>query len=427
MDKQTKQAATFFKCERLYDSLFKQLRKKYESIGRIGGTIPIRLFSYEELEAIAGLFGKSVATLERKGTVSIVELAEALNDTRFSGVDLKALLDAYFGEELVSKKEQRLATAARITSFLERLAKSYPILTDWFAYIQTSTSEGRWILRQAEKSPDQFEQNVALLARAVTALPTHSERLPMFSQRITEDPHAFDLHTDLGKMFLYVLAVRTGDEKPVAIPKSTETINKLLQTSNIYRDDLLNFVTCANLLAVDQSGEQHPVWQATGASHTVQNVPLREIVSLSRIYPAQGKKVWIVENSGVCSTLLDYQRDIPIISTNGQFKLAALMVMDLLIKENCSLHYAGDLDPEGLQMAERLFNRYPDHVQLWHMDGKAYKKSAPSKELSQERLAKLDTIEHKTLREVADAMRLSGKAGYQEALVAHMLVDIRSS
>ncbi|MFD0954275.1 DUF2399 domain-containing protein [Virgibacillus natechei] len=95
----------------------------------------------------------------------------------------------------------------------------------------------------------------------------------------------------------------------------------MLQHYHIYRDDLLNFVTCANFCAEKTDGSVHPVWKAAAECNTVQNLPLRELVSLDRVYPAKGNDVWIVENSGVCSTLLDYEPAIPIICTNGQFKL----------------------------------------------------------------------------------------------------------
>ncbi|WP_404456423.1 DUF2399 domain-containing protein [Virgibacillus necropolis] len=134
-----------------------------------------------------------------------------------------------------------------------------------------------------------------------------------------------------------------------------------------------------------------------------------------------GNDVWIVENSGVCSKLLDYEPGAPIISTNGQFKLAAL----LLIAEGCPLHYASDFDPEGLGMAQRLLDRYPEHVQLWRMGLEDYSKTSPLKELSNEQVEKLKSTRDSELLEVAEDMRRLRKAGYQEALVELMVVDLR--
>src|SRR5690606_16173925 len=105
---------------------------------------------------------------------------------------------------------------------------------------------------------------------------------------------------------------------------TTEEINELLESYQIYRDDLLNFVTCANLIAKTVNGI-HPVWEAAAIENSVQIVPLRELIAIEKVRPTVGNKVWIVENSGVCSTLLDHELTAPIICTNGQFTLASLM------------------------------------------------------------------------------------------------------
>src|SRR5690625_2750831 len=129
------------------------------------------------------------------------------------------------------------------------------------------------------------------------------------------------------------------------------------------------------------------------------------------------KKVWIVENSGVFSTLLDYVPTAPIICTNGQFTLATYMLLDLLANVDCTMYYAGDFDPEGLGMAARLVDRYPNHIKLWRMDQDSYEKSNPTQKLTEERLEKLKGITNVELKEVVDLMWEMKKAGYQEALI----------
>lgn len=427
MESQLVEAIEFFKSEHVYDKLFKLFRKKYESLGRIGGTIPVKKFSASELEEIGRFFGLPGEQLETKGTIALRAFEEQMEHTRFNTISLKQLLDAYFGETILSKKEQQQAREKCLLNFFADQEKQYPELTFWLTFIQENKKEGRWIVQFAENYPNTFIELLKKLGCAFRSLPQEVERLPMFSQRITGDPHAFDLQTDLGRMFIHVLAVHRAeiDEKStVEIPTSTEEINVLLEQYQIYRDDLLNFVTCANLMAETGDGVD-PVWKAAAKQNNVQIVPLRELIPLVSVYPGTGNVVWIVENSGVCATLLDYQPDAPIICTNGQFTLATLMLMDLLVKEGNVLYYAGDFDPEGLGMAERLLERYPDSVRLWHMNQVAYQQSNPTKSLSQERLEKLNSITDAELVEVAKEMKRIGKAGYQEALVEGMIEDIK--
>jgi len=420
MDKTLNEAVLFFKSEQTYQKLFMQFKKKYESLGRIGGTIPVQLFTDEELEVIGGFFGMPGSRLNEKGSISVAAFERHLADTRFGDIELKSLLDAYFGEVIISKKQRRQEKKDALRRYVEGLRADHPHLRFWFDYLLENRGGVRWIWTLLDKTPDDFAAMTARLDSAYRSLPDSPERLPMFSQRITGDPHAFDLHAEQGKLWLHLLAVGAD----VTFPLTTEDTNELLQNYQIYRDDLLNYVTCAGLYAEADAG-MHPVWQSAVKENTVQIVPIRELVKLTNVYPSQGSDVWIVENSGVCGTLLDYKPDVPIVCTNGQFTLAALMLMDKLVESGCFLHYGGDFDPEGLGMAQRLLNRYPeDHVKLWHMDANSYMDSNPAKELSEERLEKLNRIEHADLLEVADAMSRKGKAGYQEALVERMAEDI---
>lgn len=426
MEQQLQQATEFFKNELAYEKLFTLFKKKYESLGRIGGTVPITEFTDTELKVIGRFFSVPSSQLYAKGSVSLHLFEQQLVNTRFHKLGLKQLLDAYFDQVIISKKQERKEREEKLRSFLLEQQKRHPELKFWFDFLLDIRGEGRWIIRLVEKDPAYFERLVGSLSQAILTLPVKAERLPMFSQRITGDPHAFDLDEDLGKMFLHVLTVDRLDkqtETSVLVPTHTEAVNELLNEYHIYRDDLLNFVTAAGLFSETVDGIQE-VWASAVAQNTVQIIPLRELVPLTRVYPNSGDKIWIVENSGVCSVLLDNKPSIPIICTNGQFTLAAFILLDLVVAEGCLLYYAGDFDPEGLGMAQRLLERYPENIRLWHMNEQAYKLSAPVTRLSKERLKKLDGIFHEELIDVARAMARVGKAGYQEALVDLMLADL---
>lgn len=442
MDKQLQEAVDFFKGEKAYDKLFRAFRKKYESLGRIGGTVRVNQFTDAELEEIAGFFGVPAGRLKAKASISMAAFDAQLADTRFGDVGLKAVLDAYFAETIMSNKQKRRREQEQLYSTLHALKGQYPNLAFWLDDLLAGPGERRWMLQLAEKDAVYFERLVDVLSEAFDMLPGAPERLPLFSQRVTGNPHAFDLHTDLGRLLLHVLALESSGrpvqperpeqpdrgcaDTPFTVPASTEGVNALLQQYNIYRDDLLNYVTASGFFAEREAGPD-PVWEAAVRQETVQIIPLRELVDLVRVYPARGSDVWIVENSGVCATLLDYAPGASIVCTNGQFTLAAFMLLDRLAEAGCILHYAGDFDPEGLGMAERLLDRYPEGtVQLWHMDVDAYRKSNPVNILSDERLEKLNNIANKQLARVAVDMRLVAKAGYQEALVEWMVADVQA-
>lgn len=427
MDTTLREAVNFFKNELGYDKLFKLFRKKYESLGRVGGTVPLTSFSKEELSVIGGFFGKSVGQMREKGSISLRQFEEQLQETRFA-VDLLSLLENYFNENIISKKLQAQERLARLHMFFSDLKHSVaPSLDFWIDYLLENRGDGRWIIQMAEKDDGAVTNMFATLNRAYSALPNTPERLPMFSQRITGEPHAFDASENLGKMLLHLLAVAQAHrtEIPVQHPVSTEEINDLYEMFHIYRDDLLNFVTCANLVASNNEGE-HLVWKAAARMHIVQIVPIRELLPLKDIRPVTGNAVFIVENSGVCATLLDYVPHAPMICSNGQFTLATWLLLEKLVASNTVLYYAGDFDPEGLRMADRLVERFgSENVQLWRMDLSSFQQSNPQKVLSKDRLEKLNGLMNNELVKVGAVMKQVGKAGYQEALVENMMLDLR--
>lgn len=186
-------------------------------------------------------------------------------------------------------------------------------------------------------------------------------------------------------------------------------------------------MTCVNLLAKTEE-QIHPMWEAAAETPHVVNTPLRELLKLMSVYPANGKKsVWVVENSGVYSSILDKLPHVPLICTHGQFKLSALILMDKLVREGCTIYYAGDIDPEGLSMAERLLRRHPKHVQMWKMGIDYYHVSLSDLELTKERLSKLNSVKNSKLKLVVEALWNNKKAGYQEALVYEMIGDLEST
>ena len=101
---------------------------------------------------------------------------------------------------------------------------------------------------------------------------------------------------------------------------------------------------------------------------------------------------------------------------NGQPRLSAVMMLDLLEKAGIKVYYAGDFDPEGLLIAQKIRRYYKGEMEYWHMSAKDYEKSRSRENISVRRLKMLDRIEDTELVELADAIRKEGVAGYQESI-----------
>lgn len=261
-------------------------------------------------------------------------------------------------------------------------------------------------------------------------------RLPIFAYQVTQDPHGFDLDTDQGRFLIVALQwIRQLEDQDYEMVSSltAEDVSELMQYFRIIRDDILNFVTCTGILGFCDDGTPESLWWEAFKGNHVMNVALRELIKLHFFIPGvtyhsrKANVVFVVENSGVFSAIIDQlqlQESPPIICTHGQFKLATLILLDYLVQNDAIIYYSGDYDPEGLQMAERLKNRYPEHVQLWHYEVDEYMKAKSTVELSDTRLKKLETITLSELLPLKEQIKIERKAGYQEKLIPKLIEDI---
>lgn len=416
------EALQYFRKGNGFRALFLLFRQKVQSLGKIGGTVQLAQLVREDMEELALFMGASPHHLVRKGKLELAEFEARLQQTRFAGVSLHTLLEAYFGEKLRSKREEKEQEMEDRLRMLERYKQMHPQLSRWFAYLKERTSDTRWIWK-ALSSPD-FADDVRLLADAYAALPSTLERYPLFSQRAIGDPHALDIGSERGRLWLHLLHVMAGERG--APPTQAEAVNELLLAHQLLRDDIQNFVTQANLLAFRELRE-HPVWQAAAKERCVLNVPMRELLKLDEIRVAEASDcVYVVENSGVFSALLDVVPAAPLICTHGQFKLAGLLLLDKLAASGYTLCYSGDFDPEGLSMALRFKERYGQQAKLWRMGVNDYYATKPVVPLG-DRSGKLDSLLASELANTALAIRENGKIGYQEGLLEKLIEDLRSS
>ncbi|WP_059103519.1 TIGR02679 family protein [Shouchella shacheensis] len=404
-----------------FEKLLRSFRSKYESLGRVGGSVRVDAYADAEVESIALFMGISPHHLRRKPVVTLQAFEKRLGETKFTGVTLHEVLSAYFGQELVSKRELREAVDRALAGRLAEWKAEYPLLAPWLERVEGAGPDTQWIRRHIQSGG--FEGEMALLARAYAALPETYERLPIFSQRVSGDPHTFDLMRISGKLLLHLLHVQAGEEGPP--PSQTEAVNELLLSYRLLRDDMTNYVSVANFVGETPDGHEQPVWRAAADSGSVLNMPLRELLKVQRVRTSgQGGDVYIVENSGVFSALLDKVPDTPLVCTHGQFKLAGLILMDKLAEAGYLLHYNGDFDPEGIALALRFKRRYKEKGRLWRMNVEDYYASKPSVLLG-ERVNKLASLRGQGDDELVEAVISSGKAGYQEGLLGQLEDDVR--
>ena len=156
--------------------------------------------------------------------------------------------------------------------------------------------------------------------------------------------------------------------------------------------------------------------------HIVQ-VPLAVISEWELLHCSQDE-IYIVENPSVFAVLCGKEKEEntrrAYMCMNGQPRLAGLMVLELLAKSGTRVYYAGDLDPEGILIAQKLSRYYKGEFHYWHMETADYEKCRSEEVISPKRMKILERITDGRLKPVVDRIEEYGTAGYQEMLVEEM-------
>ena len=162
--------------------------------------------------------------------------------------------------------------------------------------------------------------------------------------------------------------------------------------------------------------------------HIVQ-VPLAVISEWELLHCSQDE-IYIVENPSVFAVLCGKEKEEntrrAYMCMNGQPRLAGLMVLELLAKSGTRVYYAGDLDPEGILIAQKLSRYYKGDFHYWHMETEDYEKCKSEEVISPKRMKILERITDDRLKPVVERIKAYGTAGYQEMLmVLQIHADIR--
>lgn len=421
-------ALYYFKENNIFFHLFLLFKNNFDFSKKQSDRIDVSEFTDEELNPVVTFLEMDPSIFAENKFIELSEFEEKLQTTFGLDMSLSDFLTAYFHNILKIDSEESIYPHQDMKNFFEYLEKEYALLTGWFQYLKRGTTDSQWIYQFVSESPTIFEDYVLHLSEAVRLLPDRPLRLSLFSQIVVGETHAFDRHTTLGKLLLHVFAedARFHAIEPVKLPESNEAINRLLLKFNILRDDITNYATVVNVYAETIEG-YHPMWESAAHSHSVMNVPMRELINIVTAYPAnEDQTVWIVENPVVFSSILDEVPNVPMICTHGEFNLATLELLDRLVEEECNIKYAGDITPDGIRRAERILMRYPENSQPWKMDIPSYLNARSDEEvINQNDMKKLNQFALDIFACLKDEMRDRKKMAYQEALLSDMISELK--
>ncbi|HAN09320.1 MAG TPA: TIGR02679 family protein [Clostridiales bacterium] len=423
--KNTQEIVEYLKSTPGLSRLIKGLRGKYESLSKTGGTVTITNLTSVEKEALSGLFGEDFYS-KNDARISIAKFKKALERTRFLDVDLFDILEHYYGEDIMSKQEVREIQKSERERFDREMLEILKDSEFRYTYeegVKTKiASFNKLITPIYNKNMDKLAKVLKSIDVAVQQLPykiNSLEMLPIFAARMTKDPHGFDDDSILQKIMMYHLC-RIFE---IAHPKNVEDKNEILFMAGLVRDDLSSFVYTKGLIA-RKKNVVHKGWQGFYEANEILQLTLLNLLEVDEVIAANSI-VYVVENPMVFREMAkNTAKDVALICTYGQLRLAAKNLLDKIAKGGSTIYYSGDFDPEGMRIADSLKKKYKEKLKLWCYDVKSYQTSISKEKISESRLKKLDSLEDDELRQVAVLMRTERRAGYQENMMGELFMDL---
>lgn len=421
------EAVEYFKKKPVYEKLFNEFKKKYESHGKIGGIAVLTGLSTGDKEDISGFLMKDF-TSEEEVRVSAKLFEKALLKSRFSSLTTLDILTRYFGIKLRTNKEKSEENEGKRAEYLAELTeytdKAY--IKEWLTGVFCTGADGAVVIARSYNA-DKNELKIILqkLIKAIPMLPyfqggKKKELLAVFAAQAAGNPHFFDDNTLAGNLLTAFLRdyFRFGYEDDLS---EAENRSKVLFKAGLIKDTLSNDVIVYGIRGRCVDGSLHQGMEGFLHQKEPVKLSLLTLANLEETFTNSiDRRVYIVENPAVFSILTSRFPEKAFICSYGQIRRAVFMLLDLFDK-NTVFSYAGDFDPEGLLIAERLKKRYGERLAFWKYEPEMYIKYMSEEKLTKQRIKKLDGVRDAALLKIAELMREEGRAAYQESMLEEYL------
>lgn len=426
MNPLVKECAAYFKSRNGLKLMLPLMKEKIYSYGEAKGKITLIELTESEREDIALFLGINAA-FNLPFSISLLKIQKALDLSKFEGVTIIELLEEVYHIKLKSRKEIIAEEDSLRTAYFMGVIEAFATTNagSWINEV-VQTKSGCWpiLARAYEQDKDDLASMLRLVLTAVNQLPFNElTRLDVFAADMTGDPHTFD---DKRKEQVLLLAgIQYLNKRPYKVSMNAEEKSEVLLRGGLVRDDLFNFTFCLRFKAM-KNGLVHDGWLGFYKNYEVLSITLNNLKNIDAIQAE--KKVFIIENPSVFSALSNSIQEqkldsISLLCTTGQINISSYHFLNLMDKCNCELYYCGDFDPEGLLIAQKLLDRFPQ-IQLWMYTEEAFKLSVSENVLSDARLTMLDNLHDEQLKSIAKLMKKSKRCGYQEKLIARYIQDI---
>lgn len=423
------EATTYFKSNKGYLRLFKGIKNNYISFGEMKGNVVIINPTLEEKRALSGLMKKDYSK-NKTISININKLEKQLQETKFSGINLKDILMLYFQEDILTKQENKKRYQEELDIFFQNILKQnekedvYPYLKE---IIKNKNHIYYHLKKYYNKEKNIFQKALEDACKGINHLPKQKIRIPVFASNTINNPHGYDKKNLCGKIFIMLLSFINN----IPIPKNSEELSELYYQNNLLVDDISNMVLCRNILGYEKiDGLEHKGLKGFEEYHEPIYLTIYNLSNISKLKENKHyQKVLITENPAVFMEIVEKcrRKDFPLVCTYGQVKLAGIILLDLLVEAGFQLYYSGDIDPEGIQIADKLKQRYQENLHFIGFDIDTYFNNMSNISLSETRIHKLKQIKSNELKEICEEVNKRKQVAYEEQNIPSLIKWIENN
>lgn len=409
-------------CQYLSDNEFSEFmqlwKKQYEKYGTCKGGIDLVL-NDSNRECISGLMGKDYYGVDCVH-ITFRQLQKAILNTKYENCDFNEVLKMYFNQRVLTNKYRQEQEQMRVQNIFKQFFKQEGKSRQWIYNTYTNRDSVYIRIVQASKENEQKCINtVCVVMKALNHLPmweNKKENISLFASYHTKNPHAFDKNTFAYYLMMHGIVYFLK----VDFPKTNLEQNEILYRAGLYQDGISNYCSVARLQAFNENNQPHLGWAGFYDSYEALNVNMDNLLHIHFITCCD--RVYIVENPSVFQALLkkikkEKIEKIGLVCTNGQLNYSAYLLLDILVNSNVEIYYSGDMDPEGLLIADKIKQRYPS-TKLWCYDVRQYEISKSKEQATDQRMHMLDALKDEALIRIGKCISENkNRVGYQENMI----------
>lgn len=416
-------ALEIIKENKIYIKILKEVSLKYKSYERFTGVFTIKSKDTQEMAILQTFDDKVFENGKAKIKVSqVVKLFEGVLDN----VSFLDFLRYVLNENIISNKELKNQEIENENYFYKSILSEYKnhdnsSAIKWFTNCVNEKKYGYNIVKKyyneclKDNNLDNLKNTLLSILKAIDQLPYQKQEyksIPIFATEITRNPHFFDRNQMGGTLLKYGISYILNER----IPNNIRDLNALYYKVGLLKDEISNHTTIYKLKAYKDSKEVKAIKE-----YNLWDEPLQlSISNMLKIdsFECIDDEIFIFENPSVFEQVkLNLDKEKSLICTSGQLNLSSYMILDK-ISNLKKIYYAGDFDPEGIDIAYKIKERYKDKVEFLFYTKEIYMDIKSEENISDRRIKIIQNIHCEQLDSLIKTILESKKAAYQEMIIS---------